>query len=102
MRDFQFESKEQRNEREMQKYLDSFLSTEDRQQADLKEIREHINESFDKVSIFLLPHPGFAVPEPDYDGDISKIRDVFRELLQQYVPIVFERELKPKLLMEIT
>ena len=98
VRDFQFESKDQRNEREMQKYLDKFLSTEDRQQADLKEIREHINESFDKVSIFLLPHPGFAVPEPDYDGDISKIRDVFRELLQEYVPIVFERDLKPKLI----
>ena len=36
VRDFQFESKEQRNESEMQKYLDSFLSTEE---ADLKKFR---------------------------------------------------------------
>merc|ERR1712100_729179 len=66
IRDFQFETKEQREESGMKKYLDKFLSVEDRQQADLTEIREHIQESFEKVGIFLLPHPGFAVPEPDY------------------------------------
>ena len=96
IRDFQFETKEQREESGMKKYLDKFLSVEDRQQADLTEIREHIQESFEKVGIFLLPHPGFAVPEPDYDGDISKIRDVFRDLLRKYVPTVLERDLKPK------
>ena len=95
VRDFQFETKDF-SEENMTKYLDGFLSIEDRQQKDLKEIREHIQDSFQQVKIFLLPHPGFDVPEPDYDGDVSKIRDVFRELLEKYVPLVFNRELAPK------
>ena len=95
VRDFQFESKD-RSEDKMTEYLQNFLSVEDRQQKDLREIREHIRDSFEKVSIFLLPHPGFDVPDPEYDGEVSKIRDVFREMLEQYVPLVFNRELRPK------
>ena len=95
VRDFQFESKD-RSEEKMNDYLQNFLSIEDRQQKDLREIREHIRDSFEKVSIFLLPHPGFEVPDPEYDGEVSKIRDVFREMLEEYVPLVFDRELRPK------
>jgi hypothetical protein len=45
-------------------------------------VRDHIHDCFEAVGAFLLPHPGFDVIAKDFDGDIEKIRQPFRTLLQ--------------------
>lgn len=47
---------------------------------DLRDVREHIHDCFDEVGTFLLPHPGFEVVNPNFDGDVEKIRKVKKAL----------------------
>jgi hypothetical protein len=64
---------------------------------DLRVTREQITESFESVSCYLLPHPGFEVSENEqYDGSIQQIRDGFRVLLERYVHKVFSERIAPK------
>lgn len=64
---------------------------------DLRVTRDQIFESFEDVSCYMLPHPGFEVSENDqYDGAIQSIRDTFRILLERYVHTVFTERLAPK------
>lgn len=79
--------------REMDLVLEKVMA--DRDAKDLKETREQINMCFDKVSIYGLTHPGFAVTKKTYAGDISKIEPTFLKLLDQYCPRVFDN-LAPK------
>ena len=46
------------------------------------DVREHIEDCFDDVGAFLLPHPGFEVVNPNFDGDVEKIRKPFRTLCE--------------------
>ena len=63
---------------------------------DLRDVREHIDECFDQVGAFLLPHPGFDVVNPSFDGDIEKIRRPFRTLCSLYCERTFGSGLMPK------
>jgi atlastin len=67
---------------EMDTYLHEVLETESREHKDLRDVREHIHECFDDVGAFLLPHPGFEVVNPNFDGDVEKIRKPFRTLCE--------------------
>ena len=66
----------------MSAYLTEVLETEGREHKDLRDVRDHIHDCFESVGAFLLPHPGFDVINPHFDGDIEKIREPFRTLLQ--------------------
>ena len=51
---------------------------------DLVTVREHIHACFDRLSLFMLPHPGFKVAEDvQYDGTVGEIRDSFRSMVQR-------------------
>ena len=67
---------------EMDTYLQEVLETESREHKDLRDVREHIEDCFDDVGAFLLPHPGFEVTNPNFDGDVEKIRKPFRTLCE--------------------
>eukprot|EP01103_Thecamoeba_quadrilineata_P005153 TRINITY_DN14989_c0_g1_i1.p1 TRINITY_DN14989_c0_g1~~TRINITY_DN14989_c0_g1_i1.p1 ORF type:complete len:562 (-),score=123.83 TRINITY_DN14989_c0_g1_i1:32-1717(-) len=68
------------------KYLTRILEVKDGQHKDLKSVRQHIHAVFEKLSCFLLPHPGFEVTEdPDFDGKLSVVRPNFKDNLKIFV-----------------
>ena len=79
---------------DMRVYLKEIL--DEREQKDLKQVRDQIHDCFETVSCFLLPHPGIEVTSRSYDGDVKKIRPEFRRLLSEYVRRVFSSRLVPK------
>ena len=79
---------------QMEKYLQEILA--EKQHEDLQSVREHISMCFETVDCFLMPHPGFAVTNKSFNGQISKIRPVFRTFLRHYVENLFNDELVPK------
>ncbi|KAJ0396780.1 hypothetical protein ATCC90586_008020 [Pythium insidiosum] len=80
---------------DMKQYMKELLSS--RKQKDLADTREQIHSCFERVDCFLLPHPGYAVTEREYDGAVSAIDDRFLELLTAYLDDVFDaKHLFPK------
>jgi len=81
--------------KEMGQYLDSVFM--ERDAKDLQETRQQIKNSFDKISCFMLTHPGFAVTKKKYDGRVKGIEKTFLKLLSNYCYKVFDGdELEPK------
>ena len=81
-------------ESEMNNYLMEVIKSRDA--SDLAETRQQISECFEKVSAYLLPHPGIPVTRKNFDGDPSKVDPTFLALLDRYVRRVFSAELSPK------
>jgi len=78
-------------------YLEKILKISEGQHEDLKSVREHIKNSFDNLSCFLLPHPGLDVIEKeDYDGNAAELRPTFREQLKGLVQAIFVNHLPVK------
>lgn len=73
---------------DMRQYMIELLSS--RKQKDLADTREQINSCFERVACFLLPHPGHAVTEREYDGSVSAIDTRFLELLTAYLDDLFD------------
>ena len=74
-------------ERQMQSYLDKVLA--EREASDLKDTREQITSCFDKISCFLMTHPGFAVTKKTYEGNVSVVDPTFIAFLDRYCHRVF-------------
>ncbi|POM78224.1 Atlastin-like protein [Phytophthora palmivora] len=72
---------------DMEQYMVELLSS--RKQKDLADTREQISSCFEKVACFLLPHPGHAVTEREYDGSVEAIDNRFLELLTAYLDDLF-------------
>uniref|UniRef100_A0AAV1TKZ1 GB1/RHD3-type G domain-containing protein n=1 Tax=Peronospora matthiolae TaxID=2874970 RepID=A0AAV1TKZ1_9STRA len=86
---------------DMRQYTTEMLSS--RKQKDLADTREQISSCFEKVACFLLPHPGHAVTEREFDGSVEKIDDRFLELLTAYLDDLFApANLVPKKIHGIT
>ncbi|KAL4102614.1 hypothetical protein PRIC1_006358 [Phytophthora ramorum] len=73
---------------DMEQYMVELLSS--RKQKDLADTREQISSCFEKVACFLLPHPGHAVTEREYDGSVEAIDSRFLELLTAYLDDLFD------------
>jgi hypothetical protein len=61
----------------------------------------HLSFSFSRLTsapLFLLLSTGFEVTKKTYDGSISHISPDFRSLLNQYVRLLFNEELEPKMI----
>ncbi|CEG35335.1 atlastin-like protein [Plasmopara halstedii] len=86
---------------DMEQYMLELLSS--RKQKDLADTREQISSCFEKVSCFLLPHPGHAVTEREYDGSVEAIDNRFLELLTAYLDDLFDpANLFPKKIHGVT
>ena len=81
-------------EKEMDEYLSSVIA--ERDAKDLAETRTQITSCFEKVSCFLLTHPGFVVTKKKYDGAVEGIEGTFMRLLTRYCDRVFRQDLEPK------
>ncbi|KAG1691633.1 hypothetical protein DVH05_026796 [Phytophthora capsici] len=86
---------------DMDQYMVELLSS--RKQKDLADTREQISSCFEKVACFLLPHPGHAVTEREYDGSVEAIDSRFLELLTAYLDDLFDpANLFPKKIHGVT
>jgi hypothetical protein len=45
---------------------------------DQQSLREHIRSCFSEISCFLMPHPGFKVANPEFDGKLSGMYQPFK------------------------
>lgn len=82
----------------LKKEMDSYFAdvVNARKSTDLKGTREQISRCFEKVSCFLLPHPGPYVTKKNYNGSIDNIDPFFRAMLSRYVHVIFDQFLEPK------
>jgi len=80
----------------MDDYLNEVLKS--RTISDLDSTRDQIHRCFDKIDLFLLPHPGNAVTKKTYNGDIDLIDPFFKGLLNFYTRWVFDKEVQPKII----
>lgn len=82
-------------EKSMAEYLDTVLAKRDA--SELKETREQIQECFEEFSCYGLCHPGLDVPKKKFAGEVSKVRELFLQLLDRYCKRVFSSTtLQPK------
>ncbi|KAJ8735832.1 hypothetical protein PYW07_007452 [Mythimna separata] len=78
--------------------LSKRLESKPNQNAELREVREHINSSFEQIKCFLTPHPGLTVADKNFAGCIRDLTQDFRSALLQLVPALFDPDhLTPKL-----
>ena len=80
----------------MDDYLNEVLKS--RTISDLDSTRDQIHRCFDKIDLFLLPHPGTAVTKKTYNGDIELIDPFFKGLLNFYIRRIFDKEIQPKII----
>lgn len=82
--------------KDMCSYLENVIRS--RKAEDLQSTRDQISKCYDKVGCFLLPHPGAPVTKKNYDGDLTKIDESFKALLDRYVRYVFDKAIEPKVI----
>lgn len=56
-----------------QQIVDEVLSENDDQSPDMRTLRKQIKSTFDEISGFLMPHPGFLVHDKNFNGDLQRI-----------------------------
>jgi len=72
-----------------EQYLTEVLKVKDDQSPALKDVRQNIGSTFDKLHCFLMPHPGPIVTERNYDGHFSPLGDDFKEKLKELIEWMF-------------
>lgn len=76
-----------------QKVIDELLSDNDELTAEMRRLRKGIQSSFNEISAFLMPHPGFTVARSqNYTGNIRQIDPEFRKYVKELVPSIFAPE----------
>lgn len=72
--------------------VDDILTVNDEQTDDMRQLRERIESSFENISAFLMPHPGFIVQSNNFTGDLQQIQPEFKEYLKILAPSLFAPE----------
>ena len=73
--------------------LAQVLEVNKKQKPELKSLREYIFKSFDKISCFLMPHPGpIVATKKDYDGRWAQIEPEFIDHLKVLVETLLTPE----------
>ncbi|KOB78001.1 Guanylate-binding protein [Operophtera brumata] len=70
-------------------YLANKLKVDVTQPKELQELRIHINSSFDKVTCFLMPHPGLGVANPAFKGRPRELTPEFAKELKELATSIF-------------
>lgn len=76
-----------------QDFIDKKLTGNDKQTPEMRDLRNRIRQSFDKIAAFLMPHPGFEVAEGKFTNcDLQHIDLRFIEYVEKLVPSLFAQE----------
>lgn len=71
----------------VQKVIDELLTENDEQTIEMRQLRKGILSSFDEISAYLMPHPGFTVARSrNFSGHLQQIDTEFINALKEFVP----------------
>lgn len=71
-------------------YLNECLEANQNQSSELRRVRNHINNSFEEINCFLMPHPGMVVQNGRFTGNLNQIEDDFINCAKHFVPMILE------------
>ncbi|KAJ0170062.1 hypothetical protein K1T71_014668 [Dendrolimus kikuchii] len=89
VRDFPYPDETPYGQEGGQMLVDKRLEIKKDQSPELVEVRKNLLESYEKISAFLMPHPGFAVFRPNYDGRWAVVTEDFKTYLSMLAASVF-------------
>uniref|UniRef100_A0AC35F8C0 GB1/RHD3-type G domain-containing protein n=1 Tax=Panagrolaimus sp. PS1159 TaxID=55785 RepID=A0AC35F8C0_9BILA len=70
-----------------ERILSKRLEVHEKMHPELRQLREQIRTSFDKISCFLMPHPGLKVAQnPIFRGELEDIEEDFKTNLKTLIP----------------
>lgn len=71
------------------KFIKMFLRIKDFQTAELKTVREYLQNTFESITCFLMPYPGKATARnSSFDGRWSAIEEEFVDSIHELIPII--------------
>uniref|UniRef100_A0AC34QAN8 GB1/RHD3-type G domain-containing protein n=1 Tax=Panagrolaimus sp. JU765 TaxID=591449 RepID=A0AC34QAN8_9BILA len=74
-----------------QRILDKRLEQSEKQHSELRQLRQHIRDSFENIQCFLMPHPGLEVArKQQFKGELEDIDATFLSNLRVFVPRLFD------------
>jgi atlastin len=69
-----------------QKLLDRRFEVNEKQHAELKDLRINLKKCFDTLNCYLMPHPGLKVcTSPEFDGKLRDIEKEFKTYVQKFI-----------------
>lgn len=76
-----------------ERLLEKRLQITDRQHPEHQQLRQHVRSCFEKISCFLMPHPGLKVAvNPEFRGQIDDIDAEFQQQLRSLIPRLLDAE----------
>lgn len=76
-----------------QEIIDDLLVSVNEQTTEMRELRHHINASFEDIGAFLMPHPGLTVAhDQHFTGDLQQIEPNFIKYTKLLTPLLFAPE----------
>ncbi|XP_007892554.1 atlastin-2 isoform X3 [Callorhinchus milii] len=74
-------------------FLEKRLEIKQNQHEELQNVRKHVHSCFNKITCFLMPHPGLKVAiNPNFDGRLKDIDGDFKKELSNVVPFLLSPE----------
>ncbi|XP_020715870.1 atlastin-like isoform X4 [Ceratitis capitata] len=70
--------------------LDSLIKN--RKPLENQQLYESVVKSFNNIDCYLMPHPGFVIEEPDFNGCLKEIRTDFKKALLDFIPKILAPE----------
>lgn len=71
------------------RFIKRFLAVKDFHTAELKTVREYLQNTFESVSCFLMPYPGkTTVRNSSFDGRWSAIDEEFVDIMKELMPAI--------------
>ncbi|XP_030022153.1 atlastin isoform X2 [Manduca sexta] len=99
IRDWQYEYDHEYGQKGGEELLEDRLKIKKGMAPELSELRQHIRSCFEKVTCFLMPHPGRSVRKKNFSGKLSELDEEFIDALKELVPSIFApANLTPKLM----
>ncbi|XP_031635624.1 atlastin-like [Contarinia nasturtii] len=74
-----------------QSVIDELMTSIEEQMPEMREPRQRIRSSFEKISAFLMPYPGtFVAQGTNLTGDLKQIDPEFLKYVKELMPAMFE------------
>lgn len=76
-----------------QKIVEEIFAGNEEQTPEMRQLRDRIKSSFEKIEAFLMPHPGFAVAHgKNFAGEMAQIDEEFQQYVKELIPGVLAPE----------
>ena len=73
--------------------VDELMAKNAEEAPETHQLRDRIQESFQEIGAFLMPHPGMIVARAkNFTGNLQQIDNEFKQYLKELVPLLFHPE----------